>query len=548
MEINTKYAFENRRYVIGGVIVLVILVFIVRLFFLQVVDNDYKAWADSNAFLKKTLYPSRGIMYDRNGKLLVYNQPSYEVMVVMREVQPFDTLDFCQILNISKEQFVKRIADIKNRRLNPGYSSYVPQMFMNHLSAQECGVLQEKLYKFPGFYVQNRTIREYAYPNGAHLLGNLGEVSRGEIKKDAYYVPGDNKGKSGIELSYEKILRGEKGVEILLRDARGRIQGHYEDGKHDVAPVSGKNLKLAIKLRDKFFPLRDTAYKSLLDRAKIGGSALPKLSREKLADVINSCLALHKDSALLLVRDEKVSAAHSGDSRDYSILEIDQLLDGLQSKMDERFPGNQFSSGYVDHAITSASWTLPGQREELLDTYIHLLAAEGKSSMAAKLMPGIRFSTSDTGMASAKVSALLVGLQYPIHIGGMIAVEHRRQSKVPDFVGSLDMLFAQFGDSVERLTRLLSVHLEHPVNAMTAVCKRLALPKKAALEAIDMYEMAVGNDEASAHEVFVAMQEIPFILKTKGMPESKLLALQENMARALTINWRDYDYAKEVKW
>ena len=248
MEINTKYAFENRRYVIGGVIVLVILVFIVRLFFLQVVDNDYKAWADSNAFLKKTLYPSRGIMYDRNGKLLVYNQPSYEVMVVMREVQPFDTLDFCQILNISKEQFVKRIAGIKNRRLNPGYSSYVPQMFMNHLSAQECGVLQEKLYKFPGFYVQNRTIREYAYPNGAHLLGNLGEVSRGEIKKDAYYVPGDNKGKSGIELSYEEILRGEKGVEILLRDARGRIQGHYEDGKHDVAPVSGKNLKLAIDM------------------------------------------------------------------------------------------------------------------------------------------------------------------------------------------------------------------------------------------------------------------------------------------------------------
>ncbi len=248
MEIHAKYAFENRRYVIGGVVVLVILIFIVRLFFLQVVNNEYKTWADGNAFLKKTLYPSRGIIYDRNGKLLVYNQPSYVVMVVMREVQPFDTLDFCQILHISKEQFVKRIADIKNRRLNPGYSSYVPQMFMNHLSAQECGVLQEKLYKFPGFYVQKRTIREFAYPNGAHLLGNLGEVSRGEIKKDSYYVPGDNKGKSGVELSYEEILRGEKGVEILLRDAHGRIRGRYEDGKHDVAPVSGKNLKLAIDM------------------------------------------------------------------------------------------------------------------------------------------------------------------------------------------------------------------------------------------------------------------------------------------------------------
>lgn len=316
----------------------------------------------------------------------------------------------------------------------------------------------------------------------------------------------------------------------------------------DAIEDTAENLRLAIKVKDKFFPLRDTAYKSLLDRAKVGGSALPKLPREKLAELINSCLALHKDSALLLVRDEKVSAAHSGDTRDYSVLEIDQLLDGLQSKMDERFPGNQFSGGYVDHSITSASWTLPDQKTELLDTYTKLLAAEGKTAMAAKLMPGIRFSTSDTGVASAKVSALLVGLQYPIHIGGMISVEHRRQSKVPDFVESLDMLFAQFGDSVARLSGLLSIHLDHPVNAMTAICKRLALPKKAAMEAIDMFEMAIGEDSATAHDVFVAMQEIPFILKTQGTPESKLLALQENMARALTLKWRDYDYAREVKW
>lgn len=311
---------------------------------------------------------------------------------------------------------------------------------------------------------------------------------------------------------------------------------------------TAENLKLAIKVKDRFFPLRDTAYKSLLDRARVGGSALPKLPREKLAEVINSCLALHRDSALLLVRDEKVSAAHSGDTRDYSVLEIDQLLDGLQSKMDERFPGNQFSGGYVDHSITSASWTLPDQKTQLLDTYTKLLAAEGKTAMAAKLTPGIRFSTSDTGVASAKVSALLVGLQYPIHIGGMISVEHRRQSKVPDFVESLDMLFAQFGDSVSRLSALLSIHLDHPVNAMTAICKRLALPKKAAMEAIDMFEMAIGRESATAHDVFMAMQEIPFILKIQGTSENKLLALQENMARALTLKWRDYDYAREVKW
>ena len=108
---------------LGGAVVALVLIFILRLFFLQVVENDYKAWADSHAFLKKTLYPSRGMMYDRTGRLLVYNQPAYDVMLVMREIQPFDTLDLCHILGITKEQFVKRIADIKNRRLNPGYSS-----------------------------------------------------------------------------------------------------------------------------------------------------------------------------------------------------------------------------------------------------------------------------------------------------------------------------------------------------------------------------------------------------------------------------------------
>lgn len=308
------------------------------------------------------------------------------------------------------------------------------------------------------------------------------------------------------------------------------------------------NLRLAIKVGNRYFPLRDTAYKSLLDRAKVGGTALPKLGRDKLADVLNSCLALHKDSALLLIRDEKVSAAHSGDSKDYSVLEIDQLLDGLRAKVDERFPGNVYAGGYSDHAITSASWSLPAQKADLLGAYEKLLESQGQKTMAAKLTPGIRFSTSDTGMASAKVSALLFGLQYPIHIGGMVAVEHRRQSKITDFTDSLDMLFAQFGDSVARLTKLLTVSLDHPVNAMTAVCKKLSMPKKAALEAIGMFETANGDYPATAHDVFVAMQEIPFILKTGGAAESKLLSLQENMARALTLRWPDYDYARQVSW
>lgn len=261
---DSKYTFENRRFVLTGSVLVVVAIFIVRLFFLQIIDSGNKASADSNAFLKKTLNPSRGMIYDRNGKLLVYNQPAYDVMLIMRDIQPFDTLDFCNTVGITKDQLLKRMEDIKNRQLNPGYSSYVPQVFMNQLSAQDYGVLQEKLYKFPGFYIQNRTIREYEYPFAAHVLGNIGQVDKKDIARDNYYVQGDYSGRSGVERSYEEVLRGEKGVEILLRDAHGRIKGKYEEGRHDVAPVSGKSITLSLDMELQ-------AYGELLMHNKIGG-------------------------------------------------------------------------------------------------------------------------------------------------------------------------------------------------------------------------------------------------------------------------------------
>ena len=248
MKRSGKYLYESRHYIIIGAVICIILVFAVRLFVLQVVDNEYKDKADNNAFLNKTLNPERGVIYDRNDRLLVFNQSTYEVMLIMREIQPFDTLDFCNTLGITQDFFHKRIEEIKNRRLNPGYSSYTPQVFIGQLSANESGVFQEKLYKFPGFYIQNRSIRMYGCTNAALVLGYIGEVSRRDIENDPFYVLGDLSGRSGVERSYEKILRGEKGVEVLLRDAHGRIKGKYQEGIHDKEPVSGKNLKLAIDI------------------------------------------------------------------------------------------------------------------------------------------------------------------------------------------------------------------------------------------------------------------------------------------------------------
>lgn len=159
---------------------------------------------------------------------------------------------------------------------------------------------------------------------------------------------------------------------------------------------TAENLGLAMRVDGELYPMRMTAYKSLLDRAKIGGTALPKLSREVLANVLNACLALYSSEALLLIREEKISAVHSGDETDYSVLPIDQLITTLQAKLDSRFPGNKFDTGYCDHSFVSASWKMPDQKEDLLGAYTKLLASQGKGSMASRLMPGIRFMTSDT--------------------------------------------------------------------------------------------------------------------------------------------------------
>ena len=241
------YDYTNRRYVIGGAAVVIVVVYIIRLFTLQIMSEDYQKSADSNAFLKQTEYPARGAIFDRNGKLLVYNQPSYDIMVVMNEAREhLDTLELCEALGITREYFDKRMADIKDRNKNPGYSRYTQQTFITQLDEQDFAVFREKLFRFPGFYVQRRTLRQYQYACGAHVLGDVAEVSQGDIDNDDYYVRGDYIGKLGVERSYEKQLRGEKGVQILLRDAHGRVQGHYQNGKYDRKAVAGKNLTLSI--------------------------------------------------------------------------------------------------------------------------------------------------------------------------------------------------------------------------------------------------------------------------------------------------------------
>lgn len=240
--------YKDRSLIIGAVMALFILIFIIRLTQLQLFGN-YAEMAESNAFYKKTIYASRGLIYDRNGKLLVYNQPTYDLMITVKEVNlqkkrgnPIDTTQLCQLLNISRDEFDQRISAVKDRKKNPGYSPLTPQRLITQLSPEEYAILQEHLRKFPGFSIQSRTLRNYSYPCAAHILGSIGEVNQNTIDNDPTYKMGDYAGTDGMERSYEHELRGQNGVEILLRDARGRIQGSYKDGASDREPIAGSDI------------------------------------------------------------------------------------------------------------------------------------------------------------------------------------------------------------------------------------------------------------------------------------------------------------------
>jgi penicillin-binding protein 2 len=229
-------SFANRRHIIRFIIILVGLIFIIRLFFLQVIDSTYKLTASSNVLRYVTQFPARGLIYDRNGELLVYNEATYDLMVVPNQLQAFDTTEFCTILELKKE-YVDEV--LKRARK---FSRYNSSVFLKQVSSKTYANLQEKLYKYPGFYVQARTLRKYNSDIGAHLLGYVGEVNEKIIENDDYYRSGDYIGISGIEQSYEEYIRGKKGVNVYLVDVHNRIKGTYANGRLDKEAEIGSNI------------------------------------------------------------------------------------------------------------------------------------------------------------------------------------------------------------------------------------------------------------------------------------------------------------------
>lgn len=240
--------YYKRKYIISIIVVSVVVIFIIRLFAIQILDETAPEKAAKNAQLTQIIYPSRGLIFDRNDSLLVFNHPVYDVMLIFNEMgKNFDTLSFCSNLSISLEEFNERTQQIR-RQKKRGFSKYTPQLFLSQLTKENISQLQEHLYLFPGVSIRKRTLRDYTYNSASHILGNVGEVTSKELENDPYYQIGDYCGRDGIEKVYESHLRGIKGKEILMRDSHGRIQGSYDNGRLDEPAQMGEDIQTTLDI------------------------------------------------------------------------------------------------------------------------------------------------------------------------------------------------------------------------------------------------------------------------------------------------------------
>lgn len=228
--------FSKRKFIIAGIMLGVAVLFILRLFTIQITNKTYKQFATRNVLRKIITFPARGLIYDRNKELMVYNKAAYDLMVIPREVKPFDTIDLCRILQIERVDLRDAIKKAKQ------FSYYKPSMVVGQISPDIYAPLQEKLYKYPGFFTQSRTLREYPSKSAAQVLGFVGEVNQRIIESDSYYRSGDYIGVSGLEKAYEKDLRGIKGVNNYMVDVHNRIKGRFNEGTSDTTAILGNNL------------------------------------------------------------------------------------------------------------------------------------------------------------------------------------------------------------------------------------------------------------------------------------------------------------------
>jgi len=335
-----------RKLLLPTVVIISAIIILIRLFYLQIIDESLKLKSDNNAIKIEYDFPERGYVYDRNGVLLVANQPSYDIMVIPREIKNLDTLEFCQLLKIDKDFFIKKV---EKARI---YSPRLPSVFLPQLTKLEFAAFQEKIRKFKGFFIQKRFLRDYQTKNAANVFGYITQVNEAIIKKNPYYKSGDLIGKQGIEQEYEEVLRGVKGVKYYQKDRFNKTIGSYKDGKYDTIAIQGKDLTLTI----------DSELQKYGEELMVNKRGGIVAIEPKTGEILALISAPTYDPALLVGKDR---------SKNYTRLYYDSIAKPLydRSLMAEYPPGSPFK------ILTG----LIGLQEEVIDEQTSFVCHHGFS-------------------------------------------------------------------------------------------------------------------------------------------------------------------------
>lgn len=328
-------------------------------------------------------------------------------------------------------------------------------------------------------------------------------------------------------------------------------------GQQPIITDTMKNTQLFLCADKDYLPVRNCAIKTILERARVNGNSLGNVSKDKLAKILNYCMAVAKGEALIKVSEGKVCAVHGGDESDYAILEIAKLFEHTVEYLEKNFPGSsddqgnyipgyEFSGATYEHSLVTATWGLTGQKQ-LLETYKHELDRLGLDSDGLKA--SIRLSTSDVGISGANLHPELITKgKRNISLGYGLKLEHKNKATIEDFDKKLSQLYAQYTKAINSLTNLLYIPIDNPYNTLLAIAKKIRIPKKLAYKAADVFQDQFGNDRSTAHDIYYGLAEVVFFLQTEGASGTKIVKMEETVARALTIKWEDFDIPGTFAW
>lgn len=307
------------------------------------------------------------------------------------------------------------------------------------------------------------------------------------------------------------------------------------------------NTGLLLKIRDQYYPVRACAIKSILDRAGIKGPGLKKVEKNVYARILNDCLKVAKGEALLRISEGKVSAVLGGDCHDYAVLDMEQIFLHSVEYLHDNFKGCQYLGGFYEHDMASALWELSGE-DGLLDAYKKELSIHGKSVQDMK--PMVRITTSDTGAGGANIFPMLVAGKEntTINLGEPLRLGHRNGTKISEFDEQLKMLYGKYQLATGNLIKLLQIDIQNPVNCMKGIMDRLGISRKYEAEAVELFKAQYGEDPCTAHDIYYGISEVLYMLTCDGAEGSRIAKMEETIARALALNWSNYDVPGAYKW